>query len=73
MISAAMGRALLEAFSLPMFTIGVGLIVVAILLQLLELQFSNRTLTVETEDILAGSTDVAAHETIKASDVPQIK
>ena len=52
MISAALGRDLLAAASLPVFTIGILLIAVAILLQLLELQFSNRTLRIETRDIM---------------------
>lgn len=55
MISAAPGHSFLEAASLPIFTIGIVLITIAIVLQLLELQFSNRTLRLETEDIAAGS------------------
>lgn len=51
MISATMGKSLLEFLSLPLFTIGIVLIVIAIVLQLLELRLSNRTLRAETEDI----------------------
>jgi hypothetical protein len=64
MISTALGESLLERMSLPIFTIGIALIVIAIVLQLLELQFSNRTLRLETEDI-------AAVRPLKDSDVPQ--
>jgi hypothetical protein len=55
MISAALGKSLLETVSLSMFTIGILLIVIAVGLQLLELQFSNRTLRAETEDITIDS------------------
>jgi hypothetical protein len=51
MITAALSRTLLEAASLPTFTLGIVLIMIAIVLQLLELQFSNRTLRLETADI----------------------
>jgi hypothetical protein len=51
MISAALSRTMLEAASLPTFTLGIVLIMIAIVLQLLELQFSNRTLHLETQDI----------------------
>jgi hypothetical protein len=52
MISAAMGRSLLAAASLSVFTAGILFIAMAIVLQLLELQFSNRTLALETRDIV---------------------
>jgi hypothetical protein len=51
MISAALSKSVLEAASLPVFTMGILLIVIAIALQLAELQFSNRTLRLEIEDI----------------------
>jgi hypothetical protein len=54
MISAAVDRSVLETASLPIFTTGIGLIMIAIVFQLMELQFSNRTLRLETEDITAG-------------------
>jgi hypothetical protein len=64
MISTELGKSLLERTSLPIFAMGIALIVIAIVLQLLELQFSNRTLRVETEDI-------AAVRPLKDSDVSQ--
>jgi hypothetical protein len=57
MISAALRKSELEAASLPTFSIGIVLLMIAICLQLAELQFSNRTLRLETEDIAAGSKD----------------
>ena len=55
MISAPLGQSVLAAASLPVFTIGIVLIMIAVALQLLELQLSNRTLGLETEDIATDS------------------
>jgi DNA-binding transcriptional regulator YbjK len=57
LISAALSRSVLEAASLPTFTVGLLLMMIAIVLQLAELQFSNRTLRLETEDIAVRSRD----------------
>lgn len=51
MISAMMSRELLAAISVPVFITGLALIMIAISLQLLELQFANLTLEIETGDI----------------------
>jgi len=50
-ITATFWRNVLLAASLPLFTLGISLVAVAIVLQLLELQHANRTLTLDTEDI----------------------
>jgi hypothetical protein len=54
-ITATFWRTVLEAASLPIFTAGIMLVMVAIVLQLLELQQSNRTLLLDTMDVTAGS------------------
>ena len=49
------GRPLLDflvAASLPIFTVGILLIMAALVLQLVELQKSNRTLLLDTQDIV---------------------
>jgi len=50
-ISATFWRKMLVEISLPIFTLGITLIMVAIVCQLLELQLSNRTLALDTQDI----------------------
>jgi DNA-binding transcriptional regulator YbjK len=50
-ISATSWRHVLVAVSLPVFTLGIVLVMTAILLQLLELQLSNRTLFLDTMDV----------------------
>jgi hypothetical protein len=50
-ISTTFWRDVLVAASLPFFTVGILMIVIAIVLQLLELQQSNRTLLLETSDV----------------------
>jgi hypothetical protein len=54
-IGATFWRNVLAAASLPIFTIGILLIMVAIVLQLLELQHANRTLMNDTVDVKAGA------------------
>lgn len=51
-ISATFWREVLLAVSIPMFTVGILLIVIAIVLQLIELQQSNRTLLLDTRDVV---------------------
>jgi hypothetical protein len=50
-LGATFWRNFFAAATLPLFATGIVLIIVAILLQLLELQNSNRTLFLDTEDI----------------------
>jgi hypothetical protein len=54
-ISATFWRNALLAVSVPIFTLGIVLMMVAIVLQLLELQQSNRTLLLDTRDVVAPS------------------
>ena len=49
-ISATFWRRMLIDASLPVFTTGIALIMVAIVCQLLELQHANRTLALDTKD-----------------------
>jgi TRAP-type C4-dicarboxylate transport system permease small subunit len=50
-ISATMWRRVLEFVTLPMFVVGISLMLGAILLQLIELQLANRTISTEVRDI----------------------
>jgi Protein of unknown function (DUF2721) len=50
-ISATLWRHMLAAATLPLFLIGILLIMLAIVCQLLELQSSNRTVSLEMSDI----------------------
>ena len=50
-ISATLWRQLLATATLPLFLLGMLLIVLAIVCQLLELQISNRTISLEISDI----------------------
>ena len=50
-ISATLWRHMLAAATLPLFLLGILLIMVAIVCQLLELQGSNRTISLEIRDI----------------------
>lgn len=51
-ISATLWREMLVAATLPLFLLGILLIVLAIVCQLLELQSSNRTILLEISDIV---------------------
>jgi hypothetical protein len=51
-ISATLWRQMLAAATLPLFLIGILLILSAIVCQLLELQSSNRTVSLEMSDIV---------------------
>jgi hypothetical protein len=51
-ISATLWRHMLAAATLPLFLLGILLIVLAIVCQLLELQSSNRTISLEISDIV---------------------
>jgi hypothetical protein len=57
-IGSASWRNTLAGASLPIFTVGIVLMMAAIVFQLLELQQSNRTLLLETSDVVEGSTTV---------------
>jgi TRAP-type C4-dicarboxylate transport system permease small subunit len=50
-ISATMWRRVLQTITLPMFVVGISLMLGAILLQLIELQLANRTISTEVRDI----------------------
>ena len=50
-ISATLWRHMLAVATLPLFLIGILLIMLAIVCQLLELQSSNRTVSLEMSDI----------------------
>jgi hypothetical protein len=50
-ISATQWRKMLESVTLPMFGLGILLILTAIIFQLLELHLSNRTISLETRDV----------------------
>lgn len=52
-ISATLWRKTLESVTLPMFGLGILLILTAIVCQLLELHLSNRTLALEIRDVIA--------------------
>lgn len=52
-ISATLWRKMLESTTLPMFGLGIFLILTAIVCQLLELHLSNRTITLEVQDVSA--------------------
>jgi hypothetical protein len=54
-IGATFWRDVLVAASLPIFTVGILLIMIALVLQLRELQHSNRTLLLDTRDVAASS------------------
>lgn len=51
-ISATLWRQMLAAATLPLFLLGILLIVLAIVCQLLELQSSDRTISLEISDIV---------------------
>jgi hypothetical protein len=51
-ISATLWREMLAAATLPLFLLGILLIVLAIVCQLLELQSSDRTISLEISDIV---------------------
>ena len=50
-ISATLWRKTLESVTVPVFSLGILLILVAIVCQLLELHLSNRTLALEIRDV----------------------
>jgi thiol:disulfide interchange protein len=50
-ISATTWRRVLQSITLPMFLAGISLILAAILLELFELQLSNKTISTEVRDI----------------------
>jgi uncharacterized protein DUF2721 len=52
-IGATLWRRTLESTTLPLFGLGVLLIMAAIVCQLLELHLSNRTITLEVRDVTA--------------------
>jgi hypothetical protein len=52
LISATLWRQMLAAATLPFFLLGIALIVLALVCQLLELQSSNRTISLEISDIV---------------------
>jgi hypothetical protein len=54
-ITATAFRQMLIAITVPLFVIGIGFIITAIIFQLLELQASNRTILMEVKDVLPGS------------------
>jgi Protein of unknown function (DUF2721) len=51
LISATLWRQMLVWITLPLFLLAIFLIVVAIICELLELQASNRTISLETKDV----------------------
>jgi hypothetical protein len=53
LISFTLWRQMLIEATLPLFLLGIALIVIAVICQLLELQLSNRTITVEVSDVLS--------------------
>jgi hypothetical protein len=59
LISATLWRQMLAEVTLPLFLAGIGLIMMAIVCQLLELQASNRTILLEVSEITAGHQDAA--------------
>jgi hypothetical protein len=52
-ISATLWQKTLEAITLPLFAAGITMILAAIVCQLLELHLSNRTITLEVQDVTA--------------------
>lgn len=50
-ISATLWRDSLVAATVPLFLVGIGLVMLAVALQLFELQESNRTLFIEVDDV----------------------
>ncbi len=52
-ISATLWRSMLQVVTLPLFALGITLILAAIVCQLLELHLSNRTITLEIRDVTA--------------------
>jgi hypothetical protein len=52
-IGATQWRKTLESITLPIFGLGIFLILTAIICQLLELQLSNRTIALEIRDVTA--------------------
>jgi predicted phage tail protein len=52
-ISATLWKKTLEAITLPLFAMGIAMILAAIVCQLLELHLSNRTIALEVQDITA--------------------
>ena len=55
LISLSVSKQILLGATLGMFLAGLGLVVLAIVLQLLELQQSNKTIEIESIDVLRGS------------------
>jgi Protein of unknown function (DUF2721) len=53
-ITATAFREMLVAVTLPLFLIGIGLLLTAIFFQLLELQAANLTIAMEVKDVLHG-------------------
>jgi hypothetical protein len=51
LISATSWRQMLIGATLPLFLFGIALVMTAVICQILELQLSNRTLMIETEDV----------------------
>jgi hypothetical protein len=51
-ITATAFRQMLVAITVPMFVLGIGFVIAAIVLQLMELQASNGTILLEVKDIL---------------------
>ena len=54
-ISATSWRQTLVVATLPLFVTGIGLILVAVICELLELQISNRTIMLEVRDVVGHS------------------
>lgn len=52
-ISATLWRKMLESTTIPLFGIGIVLILAAIICQLFELHLSNRTISLEVGDVIA--------------------
>jgi hypothetical protein len=59
LISATLWREMLAEVTLPLFLAGIGLIILAIMCQLLELQASNRTIRIEVSEITGSHKDAA--------------
>jgi hypothetical protein len=51
-ITATAFRQMLVSVTVPMFILGIGFVIAAIVLQLLELKASNSTILLEVKDIL---------------------
>jgi hypothetical protein len=52
-LSATLWKNILENVALPLFALGISMMLAAIILQLLELHLSNRTITLEISDVAA--------------------